>query len=247
LIYTLKQPALFQHERIVDNYLNLCRTQTFLYRFDDALNSVNNSLNYVLNNLYVENFIKEEIALILIYKKEYWKAIELLKFIITNKSSTTNPVLSKRQYFLAVAEFLNGDYKASFFSLQDTAELEDDKDGWNIGVRMLQIILTLQTEKIDLADKKIENLRKHIERTIKMKSIRKRDIVIFRLLSHLSRSGFDFKEVWEDRQKDFKLLRSDDPDYYWVPRSHELILFDQWFESKVKNVPYDPKFPDPVE
>jgi hypothetical protein len=78
-----------------------------------------------------------------------------------------------------------------------------------------------------------------------MKSIRKRDVVIFRLLTHLSRCGFDFKEVWEERQKDFKLLRSDDPDYRWIPRSHELILFDQWFESKVKNQPYEPVFPEP--
>ena len=70
-------------------------------------------------------------------------------------------------------------------------------EGWNIGIRLLLIFLTLETEKIDLADQKIENLRKHIERTTKMKSIRKRDVVIFRLLNNLARSGFDFAEIWE--------------------------------------------------
>ena len=111
---------------------------------------------------------------------------------------------------------------------------------------MLQIFLTLETEKVDLADQRIESLRKHIERTTKMKSVRKRDVVIFRLLNHLSRSGFDFQEVWEDRQKDFILLSSNDPDYRWIPRSHELILFEQWFEAKVNGVPYHPKFPQPI-
>jgi hypothetical protein len=106
----------------------------------------------------------------------------------------------------------------------------------------LQIFLTLETEKIDLADQRIESLRKHIERTSKMKSIRKRDVVIFRILRHLAMNGFDFKDTWIDKKKDFLLLQSDNADYKWIPRSHELIIFHQWFESKVRLKKYQPDF-----
>jgi hypothetical protein len=246
LDYILKQPCLYQFGRIADNYLNLSRTQTYLFMFKEAIKSVNNSIKFTLNNVESENFYKEDKVFILIYMKEYDEASSILKLILSNNDlAYIANQFSRRKYLFAIVYFLKGDYKLSFKELQETNEIEDDRSGWNIGVRMLQIYLTLETEKIDLADKKIENLRKHIERTVKMKSIRKRDVVIFRLLTHLSRCGFDFKEVWEERQKDFKLLRSDDPDYRWIPRSHELILFDQWFESKVKNQPYEPVFPEP--
>jgi hypothetical protein len=123
--------------------------------------------------------------------------------------------------------------------------VESDREGWNLGIRILNIYLTLSTDKVDLADQRINAMRKHIERTARMRNLRKRDIVIFRILSHLSRSGFDFREVWEERQKDFQLLRSDESDYRWVPRSHELIIFDQWFEARVFGRAYVPVFPVP--
>jgi len=107
---------------------------------------------------------------------------------------------------------------------------------------LLQIFLTLETEKVDLADQRIESLRKHLERTSKMKSVRKRDVVIFRMLRHLAMNGFDFKETWIDKKKDFRLLQSDKSQNKWIPRSHELIIFHQWFESKVRYNKYQPEF-----
>ncbi|MBK9318995.1 MAG: hypothetical protein IPM91_09390 [Bacteroidetes bacterium] len=121
---------------------------------------------------------------------------------------------------MAVIKYLQGEYKSAFKHLQQTKEVETDREGWNLGIRMMNIYLTLSTEKIELADQRIGSMRKHIERTAKMRHLRKRDVVIFRILSQLSRSGFDFKEVWEERRKDFNLLRSDQSDYRWVPRSH---------------------------
>ncbi len=238
---------LFQFRKIADAFNNLSYTQAFLFKFNDALDSISKASEYSTSNINIKNFYKEHKAIINIYIQEYNIAINLIEEILNTGASGNYPIqLSIRIYLLATVKFLAGDYKKSFKLLQETREIENDKEGWNIGIRMLQIFLTLETEKVDLADQRIESLRKHIERTSKMKSVRKRDVVIFRLLNHLSRSGFDFQEVWEDRQKDFKLLQSDEPDYRWIPRSHELILFEQWFEAKVNGVPYHPKFPQPI-
>jgi len=240
----LEQPALKQYTRIAEGYTNLAFTQTYLYKYKEAIENTRMAMSFPGLQPRDRNYYREAKSMLNIYLGNYNESAELLQEIL-DEGEVGNAVeeVSRRKYLLAVNKFLQGKFKESNRLLQDTKEIEGEKEGWNIGIRMLQIFLTLETEKIDLADQRIESLRKHIERTIKMKSVRKRDVVIFRLLRSLAMSGFNFKEVWEDRKKDFVLLRSNDPDYRWIPRSHELILFDQWFESKVRHRNYSPQFP----
>lgn len=244
----LEQPALKQYTRIAEGYTNLAFTQTYLYKYKEAIENTKLAMSFTGLQPRDRNYHREAKSMLTIYLKNYVESADLLQDILS-EGDVGNSVeeISRRKYLLAVSKFLQGKFKECNRLLQDTKEIEGEKEGWNIGIRMLQIFLTLETEKIDLADQRIESLRKHIERTIKMKSIRKRDVVIFRLLRSLAMSGFNFKEVWEERKKDFVLLRSSDPNYRWIPRGHELILFDQWFESKVRNKSYDPIFPSTSE
>ncbi len=247
-IFIKNQESVYSRSVLVESYMNLSYTQLYLYKFNEALDTMilihafYPTLRADLKNFYAENEI-----FIHIYLQNYIKAEEVALKILNSGFNMTPMNNYRCNYLLAVTYFLSKRYKESFKLLQDTKEIEHDKEGWNLGVRMLQIYLTLDTDKVDLADQRIASLRKHIDRTSKLKTVRKRDIVILRIVNHLSRSGFDFKEVWEDRKKDFALLRSSDRDYLWEPRTHEMIVFDQWFESKVKGIEYQPKFPDPVE
>lgn len=244
LINHLKeQPSLKQFTRIAEAYTNLAATQMFNYKYDDAVKSNEEALRFPGLRPTDENYYKESLAFLNIYLGNYAKSNKALKEIISEDLiGNSEEELSRRKYLLATTLFLQGEYKKSNIQLQDTKEIENEKEGWNIGIRLLQIFLTLETEKIDLADQRIESLRKHIERTSKMKSIRKRDVVIFRILRHLAMNGFDFKDTWIDKKKDFLLLQSDNADYKWIPRSHELIIFHQWFESKVRLKKYQPDF-----
>ncbi len=239
-----KCDSVFTIGRLTLCYTNISYTLSYLFRFREALDYMYKAKAlYVNQRVEFVNFFKESEVFLNIYVQDFPQANLLVEEI---KDSGLNGLMlqvSRTNYLHATIKFLQGNYKESFFLLQETKEIEGDKEGWNIGIRLLHIFLTLETEKVDLADQRIGSLRKHIERTTKMKSVRKRDVIIFRILTHLSRSGFDFKEVWEDRQKDFRLLRSNDPDCRWIPRSHELILFDQWFEAKAKGVKYTPVFP----
>ena len=239
-----EQPALKQYTRIAEGYTNLAFTQTYLFKYKEAIENTKMAMSFPGLQPRDKNYYREAKSMLNIYIGQYEESADLLQDILAEgEIGNSIEEHSRRKYLLAVNKFLQKKFKESYRLLQDTKEIEGEKEGWNIGIRLLQIFLTLETEKIDLADQRIESLRKHIERTIKMKSIRKRDVVVFRLLRSLSMSGFNFLEVWEERKKDFVLLRSNDPDYRWVPRSHELILFDQWFESKVRNTSYDPRFP----
>ena len=237
------QPSLKQFTRIAEAYTNLAATQMNNFKFNDAVKSNEEALRFPGLRPSDKNYYKESLAFLNIYLGHYAKSNKALKEIIAEDLiGNTEEELSRRKYLLAATLFLQGEYKKSNFQLQDTKEIENEKEGWNIGIRLLQIFLTLETEKIDLADQRIESLRKHIERTSKMKSVRKRDVVIFRILRHLAMNGFDFKETWLDKKKDFLLLQSDKSEYKWIPRSHELIIFHQWFESKVRHKKYEPVF-----
>ncbi len=234
--------------RIGQNYMNLAYTQFFLSKFDDAYSNAKLASERSNIALVGMNLSRESCVFALIYLKKYEEADELVADILSSKDTGNYPgEYSKRKLMHAYIKFLRDEYKAAFLLLQDTKEIETDREGWNLGIRMLNIFLTLSTAKVDLADQRIGSMRKHIERTSKMRNLRKRDIIIFRILSHLSRSGFDFRETWEERQKDFELLRNGGGDYRWIPRSHELVIFDQWFESKMLGLPYDPVFPKPAE
>lgn len=236
------------YSRIGQNYMNLAYTQFFLNKFDDAYKNALLASERSTNSVIGMNLYKESCVFALIYLKKYQEADALVDDILSSKDTGNYPgEYSKRKLMHAYIKFLLGEYKTAFILLQDTKEIETDREGWNLGIRMLNIFLTLSTSKVDLADQRIGSMRKHIERTSKMRNLRKRDILIFRILSHLSRSGFDFKETWEERKKDFELLRTGGGDYRWIPRSHELVIFDQWFEAKMLNKPYDPVFPKPVE
>ena len=232
--------------RVALNYMNLAYTQFFLGKFEEAYQSSLLASVKSVNSLLNHNLYRESGVFALIYLRDYISADNLVEDILSSKDSGNYPnEYSKRKLMHAFVKYLRGDYKTAFLLLQDTKEIESDREGWNLGIRMLNIYLTLSTEKVDLADQRIGSMRKHIERTSKLRNLRKRDMVIFRILSHLSRSGFDFKETWEERAKDFDLLRKGGGDYRWIPRSHELIVFDQWFEAKMNGKPYDPVFPKP--
>ena len=243
---TYKNPSIRFKGRIAQNFMNLAYTQFFLHKYEEAFENSKKAATFYMSNWHDINLFRESGVFALIYLKKYQEADEaLLQILETGEIGNKPEQLSKRHLMMAYIKYLLGDYKSAFKHLQETKEVESDREGWNLGIRMLNIYLTLSTEKVDLADQRIGSMRKHIERTAKMRHMRKRDMVIFRILSRLSRSGFDFKDTWEDSQKDFQLLKSDLSEYRWIPRSHELIIFDQWYESKMNGKPYDPVFPTP--
>lgn len=245
--WTEEQASVRYFSRIAFHYLSLASTQLFLGKFKEAYA---NSLKAGGPRDEPETFVdgwRESSVFALIYLKKYTEADQLMdEFVYGSTNDEQSEAEAKQQLLKAYVKYLLGEFKAAFVALQHTRRAEADRDGWNLSVRLLHIYLTLSTEKIDLADQRIGSLRKHIERTAKWRDLRKRDIVICRILCHLSRSGFDFRETWEDRQKDFMLLRNGTGEYRWRPCSHELIIFDQWFEAKVLGKSYDPEFPKPV-
>ena len=147
---------------------------------------------------------------------------------------TNTPFLfSKRAYLYAALKSYQGEIKKSNELLHDVKEIERDKEGWNLGNRVLTIINRIEENDFESADLKVLSLEKFIKRILKFRHVRKRDVIILRILIKLINESFDFEKVYLQRKKYFDLLESEDPEYAWKIKSPELIIFHDWFKKKL--------------
>lgn len=221
----------------------------FLYNFDESLVSILKAQGFDKKLKYNQNLSIEIEALANFFKGNFHDSKFLLHQLTEKLTSNDDEFMaSKYAYYIACSEFLQSNYKEVAIKLNQTKEIEKDKEGWNIAVRILGIMNQIDNENFDLADSRIESMRKHIERTMKEKDIRARFVIILRILRDLMNSSFDFKQIWETRQNYFQLLANDeDQTHRWRILSPELIRFDAWFEAKAKGLSYQEVFNRYVE
>jgi hypothetical protein len=174
------------------------------------------------------------------YSGEYSKAEEIILQIIANPDYARSSYIdNKRNYLLSCALFIQGKLKECAQVLETVKEIHTDKRGWNIGIRILSLMVTFsQPELEELSIRKLDALRKHLDKLKQLKETRKRDVIIFNILSALLKSGGDFVKVYSNREEDFNLLDSSDTEYGWQIRGHELIVFQAWFRNRMNNKPY---------
>lgn len=146
---------------------------------------------------------------------------------------------AKRNYYLACVFLLRGRNKKAHMKIQETTALDKDKNGWNIAVRILDIMNQINWGGLyNSADAHIDNLYEHIRKTRKIKPISKRNLLILDILRQLVKDGFDFKETRSKMVDQFVRLSKDEEESVWDMCSPELIRFEAWFASKVRDVTY---------
>lgn len=141
---------------------------------------------------------------------------------------------NKYQYMYACTLMKEKKYEDANRVMLNIDELDNDKEGWNIGIRLFYIMNRLEKKLYDSADVQIENFRKYFENTMKHKALRKRDLTILRILLKLEQYSYDYEEVYQRYSKLFDLLRVKNMDYKWLMLSHELIPFHEWFAEMVE-------------
>ncbi|HNS13000.1 MAG TPA: hypothetical protein PKM97_10345, partial [Bacteroidia bacterium] len=116
---------------------------------------------------------------------------------------------------------------------------EQDKEAWNISVRVLSIMNQIELENFEIADNLIDNLRKYYERIKKNLVVSKRDEKIIQILTALKGHSYHFRTTYRKKADAFDLLESLDSSYRWKILSPEMIIFHEWFKAKVANLKYD--------
>lgn len=148
----------------------------------------------------------------------------------------------RMQFAVGITEYLHscmahmqGGYKLAYQRLGEISALFTDKEGWNTGLRIYEIMLLLDMDIPDLASAKIETLRKHVSKY----EVRKRTEVIFKFLYLLEKQSFDFQSLTPEMDELLDQLTNEEP---WLAVDPEVVRFDTWVRAHREGKEFYPLF-----
>ncbi|MDX2249967.1 MAG: hypothetical protein SF052_24495 [Bacteroidia bacterium] len=157
---------------------------------------------------------------------EAHKTLENLNWFQNQKHlDSLNGIVS---YLQACVLFIEGDYRKAQRVLFEATELLSDKAGWNVGIRVFEILILIDLDLSDLASAKIESLRKHIGKY----EVEERIRLIYRYLNALERQSFDFREHNPEMEDTLRKLTTEAP---WTALNHEVVRFESWVTAKTES------------
>lgn len=239
---TMNNASIKGDVRISNIHMNIAQNNIFAFNFKDAIEHVKigakllvegSKAHYMaIEQEFYANLYDGNIAESLGMSRELVEAAA--KHGFKNKAPQWN-------FFAAAAEYCSVDYKAARKYLLDTAALRTDRQGHNIAVRVFEIIVDIDSEKFDVADAQINNLRQFIKEGLKDSDVRKRDQLILQILLDLRRASYLFADLEESTLDLWRELFGKGRDVNWIPECAELIPFHLWFTYKHRNLPYSAK------
>lgn len=207
----------------------------YLLQVESALVQVNNSLEFVKPKSFNEGAIRLLLATIYFYNSKYKEALEEITLIQKIKPNIIGSHLTGRSYFLQSAlYFITGDFHKCSSLLHQLNPVEEDSEGWNIGIRLLTIQTHIELEQFDEAEKAINNLYHHYRRASKISPRlidNERLGMLLTILRRLMVHSFDFKKVYQEQKIVLDNLENDS-ELCWQISSPELINFSKWFFYK---------------
>jgi tetratricopeptide (TPR) repeat protein len=232
-------PAIKRKVRQASVHANLGANDLWRHRFEDSQKEFENSLTYLRANTRNHAVITELLFYSLFYSGKLDEAEEKLESLVESKHVDQSDFRKAvRSYLLACVSFAKGEFRKVNLRLANSHHIGKDKEGWNIGSRVLSIMLAIEREKFDYADSQIVNLRQFLREGLKGVEVRKRDKLITEILVELRKKSYDFEEVSNEKQAVLSELSKDDVDTGWLLQTPEMICFHTWFQDKLNERPY---------
>ncbi len=232
-------PSIKRKVRMASVHANLGANELWQHQFESARMQFETSLTYLRENTRNHSVITELLFYSLFYAGELERAEVALNSMIKSKHADQSEFRKAvRSYLLATVTFAKGNFKQVNRYLADSQSIGQDKEGWNIGSRVLSIMLAIEQEKFDYADSLVVNLRQFMREGLKGVEVRKRDQLILEILIELRKKSYDFSEVQETKSDVLKQLCVDSFDTGWILQTPEMICFHTWFFDKLNERPY---------
>jgi hypothetical protein len=141
---------------------------------------------------------------------------------------TAPTVAAQWHYFHACLLFRTGQYQPAYLKLNDTTPLLADKQGQNLRIRLLEVMLLFELGHLDLMETKILNLRQFIKRTQEDKN-NLRPALLVRILMHWYHHGYDFAQTRQEQASAFSQLQDIAGQYRMGGRElFELLPLEEW-------------------
>jgi tetratricopeptide (TPR) repeat protein len=229
-----QKPALASVPRIPISYMYLAQAKLFSRKFDETLLHCQQAKTYLKIGSwnYSETRLLEFYAHF--YANRFETALAIIDELIDNPLYPVSEYKTGERRYLRVYALLALDrYAEAQEQLAKIFKITKDKTGWNIGLRLLSMLLCCLTQNFERMHFDHKSLLKDLTRIKDLAHVSKRDLVVASLLRDLLKSCGNFYDLAKSRSKDIALLASHNDAYAWKIMSHELIPFEQWLACKV--------------
>lgn len=221
--------------------LNLAENDLYLHNFKRSYTTACSSLTFFKPTSFNQMQGIELMFYAQFFMGYYGTARDIILQLVPDieQASGTSYRLGKRLYLLANTSFMLEDFSTTYKLTSLINPIENDKEGWNIGIRILSILSLIEDRQLDEATAKIAALREFLY-TLDKATVPERLRTIYIILQKLSSTGFDFRAVHQKEKEKIDLLAK----LKWLPRSPEMIIFDQWLFAKVSKQKFIQKIPE---
>ncbi|MGZ4118034.1 MAG: tetratricopeptide repeat protein [Bacteroidia bacterium] len=235
LLFILKNtPVIYREERVGYALIDLSQYKTFTNNFNDAIRYIKEAQKYFLENS--NNFLasKRQEFHAYFYHKKYDKALGCINELLNHKLADSGSFnQAKYIYFQSALYFAQHKFKQALGLLNKSLELEKEKSAWNVSLKILNIMLYIELNKLDDASRSLESLRKYIQRNSKTHDIKPRDILIVKALREFEKGGFMVNHKNTILSKMLKDLSQKGKSISWEYYTPELIPFHEWLGAKL--------------
>jgi len=132
-------------------------------------------------------------------------------------------------YLCSYIYFLEGDCKEAFAKMQAITQFQHAKNDWNPWLRIYEIQLCIDQQLLELAEARIEALRKHIAKY----HLEGRIVGIYRILTQLEKQSFCFKQILVLESESLHQLCNGSSK--WRRLWYEIIPFELWLYQRYHN------------
>ncbi|MGQ0827624.1 MAG: hypothetical protein ACT4ON_04430 [Bacteroidota bacterium] len=230
-----KKKAIYYSERIGFILDNLSQFKTYMGNYESAAMDAKKAQQYYIEKSFSYFISKKQELYANLYGNNWKQAFKCIEEL-SNQSLVDSGEFraSKYVYFQACALFIANKYKEALELLKTPLEIEKDKTRWNVSLRILNIMLFIELNKNDEAERSLESLRKYMERAAKSDEISPRDVLIVKTLRELEKDNFEFRSKNTAVTKMLDELSAKDTPLSWEHYTSELIPFHKWLEGKKK-------------
>jgi len=236
-------PSINLKIRLGTAYLNYSQNELFNYEFISALQNAQEGKKSFKTGTFNYNNSLELEFWANFYAGKINEAATVIETLIQSAKTERNEFeLAKRNYLLACTYFAQKQFIKANRTLQFTSSAEKDKEGWNIGIRIFNIMNSIENGFIEQVDMLIMNLRQFIKEALKLKFVPERDKIILEILLELRKQGYDFEKVMKTKHQQLEQLANPKGNHVWEIQSPELIAFHRWMAAKAKEKFYEPVY-----
>lgn len=229
----MQYPAIRTDDNIAAALLNLADNDLYIGNFERTFNQAEKTLTYCKKNNHNYEAAVELMFYAKYFKGEYLTAQNLLLQLIPSEKKSKNFRDGKRSYLLAATQFMLQDFQSAMTYLHQTNPITEDKQDWNTGIKILQIMTAIELEDAEGATLKIDSLRKYFENGNAEKNHRAK--LINTLLAALTYNGFKFKAVFQEMNSMLNMLAEKSGALAWEIKTSEMVVFHSWFKAKAAN------------